>query len=486
MRERPSDEPSAPSQPEPAPGPEARREGRNAQEPDAAPFPGAKVHDAEGAGWRRFGRALVGPLLPVLGLGSFYTPLGEWFCDLPPFRTHYCTHTYRPLLVLLSVLALVWPWVMGRRRSRVARLRIRPGLLEVNGRGLLRERIGRGEVKAVRSARALEGTSVIIARRHGLPVFLEIEREEDARAIMYALAGPAAESGAALEIPGARGARDTIRLAIELGARGIGLMLCGVAFVCHLGTFENHSFMGVVGLWWPSMAIVYLLGAFACAILSLALRFFGQHARGAPLVLGATELRTGDGLRIPYRDIDAVKVGRRGLELLLAGAGATLEIRLPGLSAEERAHVSAHLLAGARGAEGAADAPSDVPARIAALSRSKHEPVRAWLARLDASVRARESEPYRGVPLDRRDLAETIGDPAAFAAVRAGAARVLWRIDPEVAREAVRDLNPESDRDVVGRLRLVMQEDIDEASERYEELAPPFRVFVRRDAPGGD
>jgi len=106
-------------------------------------------------------------------------------------------------------------------------------------------------------------------------------------------------------------------------------MLCGVAFVCHLGTFEHHSFMGVVGLWWPSMAIVYLLGAFACTILSLVLRFFGHHARGVPLVLGATELRTGDGLRIPHRDIDAVKVGRRGLELLLAGAGATIEIRLP-------------------------------------------------------------------------------------------------------------------------------------------------------------
>lgn len=105
-----------------------------------------------------------------------------------------------------------------------------------------------------------------------------------------------------------------------------------------------------------------------------------------------------------------------------------------------------------------------------------------WLARLDVYAQDGNRNPYRDVPLNRKKLAETLADPEAPIAVRTGAARVLWRIDPKVAAEAARALDEKQDAEMRERFEAVMQGEIDAASEEYDRLPPPFRVFSRRDS----
>jgi hypothetical protein len=442
----------------------------------------AKVHAGGGAGLYRFAQVALGPLLVVLVLlfakDTAVTDLlpSTIFGD-PPFL----------LLALSGMFALAWPSFVGRKASRTISLRMRASLVELGWGIFPWQRIRSTAVKATSVARATEGVSLIITQKHGSPIFLELEDEEAAQSVETALAmGGAAEGLLSFDaqVPGRKAfPRDTLEVLIRFAGFFLwpAYYLAAMNFIS-IASVEGKGMFGIPGL-----------GCVALGFLMHLLRPYGR----AQLVLEAEGLRLGNSLRVAYRNLDFVEVTGKGVALHMAAsvsdaatgpmsphpnasaAEKKLEILLPRLSAKERAHVATHILAAVHRAKGNEPARASMPGWIAALSRKKDEPARAWFGRLDSMDQDREGDPYRRGALDRNELGQTIRDQEAPAEVRAGAARVLWRLAPEEARRRIAELDARAEPEMVERLRIAVEGDAEEAGDAYEELAPPFRVLER-------
>lgn len=125
-------------------------------------------------------------------------------------------------------------------------------------------------------------------------------------------------------------------------------------------------------------------------------------------------------------------------------------------------------------AEKARDAEKEgqpfAPKTTSALARG-NEPVRAWLARLDALPN--EGHAYRGDAMKKDMLWETLSDDGMPLETRMGAARLLARRHGEDQRSLVRVAE---DPDVRVRIEAALEEEEEVAEERIERLGPLFRA----------
>ena len=143
---------------------------------------------------------------------------------------------------------------------------------------------------------------------------------------------------------------------------------------------------------------------------------------------------------------------------------------------EEREHLAAQILSAAARARGEGPPPPVLPPPLARLA-PRGETERAWLQRVDgAAASISEASAYRGNELDPKDLWLALESPDAPTRVRAAAARVLARVDPEEAKKRVASvLACDRDAHACAVIRVALEDDVDVAARELEELGEPSR-----------
>mgnify|MGYP007130730005 CR=1 FL=1 len=449
----------------------------------------ARVHDAEGSIGRRLFRTLGPVWIWVLLDLTQYTPFGTWYCGLPHINIRSCETLYQTFDALWCVLALIWPWILPRRKSQVRTIALGNGFIRLGAKGWWHERINPKQILALRMASVKDGTSVLIVRKHGSAVFLELERRDDAAAIVEALGG----SKEPLEIHSEDTWKDHVRAVVDGGLRAVGIVACLVAMtyfwefwlrVPHLDLMEKQFVVMdyYTASIWDWLAVQRCLRvAYWCIGLGFVLRLHAHDTRGIRLQFGPTALMIGDGVSISYATIDSIKTNKRILEIRVLNKSEPIRVRPPGFSHEEVEHLAVHVIDMVRKSKLPVQENEPHDESHGVFGKRKNEATREWMTRLDLFAQDGCRNPYRDVPLNRKTLASTIADSEAPIVVRTGAARVLWRIDPKIATEAVNKLDKNDEADMRERLEAVMQADSEAASEEYDQLPPPFRVFSPRD-----
>jgi hypothetical protein len=130
--------------------------------------------------------------------------------------------------------------------------------------------------------------------------------------------------------------------------------------------------------------------------------------------------------------------------------------------------VAAQINAAVLRARGARTPKDDARERATLLMRGSEEPVKAWLARLEALAAGLSGADYRGAALSKDDLLLVASDPDATFEQRAGAARVLVKaLGPEERVRANEALaNARADETNV---RVALEDDLDAAADAIEE-----------------
>jgi len=312
------------------------------------------------------------------------------------------------------VLAGVAPWLAWTRRGEAVMVKVEPGAVVIG-----EARITRADVTGLSVARAARGRSVAIARGERV-TFLEIEREEDASRIAAALSGPALVGRSLASMPEPSRALAGLQAIVSFA----GLFFGPMYFLATV-LKEEYGHNGGKAL--------YGVGGLVATFLAL-------------LVLAVRRLSSRQAVAVRRGAWDAhVALHREAAE---SGSGSGSQS-----SVDDR--------------EREREAP---PLAARALARGD-EPVRAWLARLDAAPD--EGHVYRGDAVKKGTLWETLGDEGAPADARMAAARVLTRRHGTPKQDLVRVV---ADPDVRVRVEAAMEDEDDDAERRIEELGPLFRA----------
>lgn len=319
------------------------------------------------------------------------------------------------LVAMAILLGGVAPWLAWTRRGARSSVRLDADGIVAGG-----VRIARADVTGVSVARGARGSSVAIARGP-VVTFLEVERAEDAARIVDALGGSRALAGRVV-LP-----RTSRSLAKVQGALTLACLLCGPMYF--LSTVLNDVYPG-------GNKPLYGLGGLSATVLAL-------------LVLVVRR-------RLPTQ---AVAVGRGAWD-----AHVELHGEVGGSDGSDRSD-------GKEGEAGTGGQEREgETTRALGLARGE-EPVRVWLARLDASPN--EGHAYRGDAMKKDVLWETLGDEGAPADARMAAARVLALRHSEPRDALVRVV---VDPDVRLRVEAAMEEEEEDAERRIDRLGPLFRA----------
>ncbi|MBS2014490.1 MAG: hypothetical protein JST00_16510 [Deltaproteobacteria bacterium] len=307
------------------------------------------------------------------------------------------------LVTFLIALAAVGPWLAWTRRGDVGGVVISPGRVVAGGTVLTTE-----DVTAIAVAEGARGRSVAIARQRGNVTFLEVEREEEARAIAAAL-GRKPEPSSTLALPRHRRALAFFQLLVS----SIGLACAPLYYLAATAELSSQGkgIFGVGGVLASLVGAALLAARHASRSQAVALRR-GAYDRHVELHRAAPSTREGQ------------------------------------LDEEARSEATPGL----------------------ALSRG-NEPLRAWLARLDALPN--EAHAYRGDAMKKDVLWGALSDEASPLEVRMGAARVLARRHGEAPATLVRVV---TDPDERVRVEAALDEEEEEAERRIERLGPLFRA----------
>lgn len=271
-----------------------------------------------------------------------------------------------------------------------------------------RQRLVAQEVSALSVARATLGYGVAITRAREV-TFLELERPEDAARVASSLGVEEPPFGATRPAPRSR----VLALPQAL------LSLVAVTFAAAYLMVTTHGYAP----WsFPDPKAFFGIGGVVAAELSMVLLLVRRFLPG-----------------------QALGMSRRGAW---------------------DAHVTLHT--GAR--EARPHVAADEPARIQNLGRGD-EPVRTWLARVDAMPT--EHHAYRGDALQTDMLWETLGDAGAPVDARMAAARVLRRRYGQEEAALVRVVD---DPDVRVRVEAAMEDEQEDAEHHLEKLGPLFRA----------
>jgi len=457
----------------------------------------ARVHDAEGSSRLSLIRIGLGPLLCLAVASVYGIPLSLarlYPIQEPLFWGHAiwsikgAEYWFGAILAVAGIIGILWPFLLPRRRSQVCSVESWKGGLLLCAPGSSRtQQIPGADIAALRVAEAAEGASLLLVRRNRTAVFLELEDIEQARSLATPLLKNSLGTGdvaLAACIDGT--SSDVLRDRVEWTVRIAGLLSWVLCFACWdlRGDPFDPFWVGISYLYWYGMPVPIFLVGVLCVLAGFALRRLRLHGRKS-LVLGKDALRIEGALEIQYGDIESVEVQRRGITIVLREGSSdrrSLGIRLPGLSPDELAHVTIHILSAANNRAAETNEPRP-PAwkRLHDLSRRQDEPVRTWLSRLDALDTNPSADPYRHTAIERVDLASMIADVEAPVALRVAATRVLRRIDPEDTRRRIGEVEARSEPEVARRLKIAAEADLDDASEAYEALPPPFRARMRQD-----
>lgn len=163
---------------------------------------------------------------------------------------------------------------------------------------------------------------------------------------------------------------------------------------------------------------------------------------------------------VPFASVTRVELSETGVRLRLPGDGAVV-LPVDSLGARHDAR-RRQLFDRIREAMTGAGKAGAIAARLEVLDR-KGRDVGAWHSALIGLLRAGAG--YRGVPLDREDLAHVVEDPRITPERRVAAAVALsTEVDPEIQRRVRLAIDACADDELRGSLERAAEGEIDEAA----------------------
>jgi hypothetical protein len=348
--------------------------------------------------------------------------------------------------------------VKPRFRARDASLGVGAGSIRIAGAGLLDQSIRASDVVGASSARTTAGVALALVRRGATerPLVLDFACEDDLATVRRALGLGHFAFG---EVSWPTRARTT---SLQ-GSTLLSLAWLALAASAAFGLDALGCLLALVVF--PVTLVALLV---ACV----------QDPRGPRVVLTAGGARLTD---LPpwyppicYADVLAANVDANGVVVTMKTGPVAVPMgsSLP----EEREHLAAQILSAAARARGEGPPPPVLPPPLARLA-PRDETTRAWLQRVDgAAASLSAASAYRGYDLDPKDLWIALESPDAPTRVRAAAARVLARVDPDEARTRVASvLACDRDPHACAVIRVALEDDVDVAARELEELGEPSR-----------
>jgi hypothetical protein len=337
-----------------------------------------------------------------------------------------------------------------------------PGYIDVRNAGTRSQRIHAREIVGATTTRTAEGLLLTLQhRKRSQPITVVVESEADVEKIRLALGIGHDGFGTVAW----RTANDKVQT-VALVGRLVTTALALVTTMMVLGSSEGAA--GIAGVFLAQFgtigAILGLIGLLA--------------SRGEPsIVMGADglRLRTPRGwFAIPYDAVYGLEDGPGSFIFRVPPPYNAVAIERVGtirggIGPSEGAILRAQIDAASQRARGLGPRKDDVSGRLDMLRRNG-ESARAWLVRLDMAGQMLSAGPgYRGNTLDVNDLWAILEDPDAEPDLRAAAARVLrhapnTRVRIDAALAATREEAAHK------KLRIAIQDDIDEASVELAEL----------------
>jgi hypothetical protein len=382
----------------------------------------ARLHDPIGPRWSR-------AVLPAIGAASM--ALGSYW-----FKTHGPPMNFGFFVGLAIV--LLAPLLLGRNRPRIVELALHPGRVAVKRAGILGQTIRAQSVVAASTARTETGVSLaLVCKNQNAPLLLELEGTEEAKAVCDALGIGHHGFGVLTWERDPRPIDRTVQ-----GTRIFVSILWILFGFC--AQLPSASWISALLLALMPLTVVCLLGPRLDPrrpiTLELSERGVGIIGPGARLQL------------VPFADIAEATRTERGITLVVTGGvrngRGTIQVPIEtqshlqrGMTAAAVEHALAQIQSASARARGLGAPRSDVTERLEVLRRGT-DGTRAWLMRIDAlAERMKIAQPgYRDATVDRQDLFAVLHDHDCDPELRAAAARILVRVDPEVAGPEVADV----------------------------------------------
>ncbi len=324
------------------------------------------------------------------------------------------------IALLGVVMALAWN-LRFRHPVQDRLLVCKPGSIQAGSFGLIRAR----DLEGATTARVGDCVALVLAhrRRRRHPIILELADDD---------------------------ALETVCKSLGIGHHGFGK----IDFLTEPSTLETSSrVLSVIGI---AASIAMLieplipLAAFAlflalAGVVMLAIMQVVLPQSFARITSAGVFLPSG--MFVPFRSIEEIQVVANVIVIRVPADAGVPELRVPiravlrareGMTHGELEHMIAQIRAATDRAHGQFKTKSAPEALAARLGRNANENDADWRARLDTL--AVGGAGYRALAAEPAELWALLEDPEAPADVRAGAARVLRRIDEATLRVRVKDV----------------------------------------------
>jgi hypothetical protein len=412
----------------------------------------ARLHDPRGPRWLGF---LWTGVAAVLFGGGFLAG-GDW----PAISG--------ALFALTGVVLNLGPFFPLRWAPSRVQVELQGGALRIHGAGLRDRVITAKQVQGATTARSDHGVVLHLGgvADGGTPLALEFDTDEEA-----------AEARDALGI----GHHGFGRLTWQptpgdsSGARNVFRGLSAALFIaCAL----SAAAAAAEPAWWVLYGVLTAFGVITLGLGGL-LSMLNWSAPRVSVSANGVSVSHGSvgGRAIGWNDISAVNHASDHVALSHAQGHPPFVIPMVltrwlrrGMTLADQEAFLAVVQAGARRARGEGPRKEEVATRVELLQRGASKS-RDWLARLDVEAQQLVAGGYRGSVMDKEDLYRVLGDPDAEVELRAAAARILLRVEPEAARVRVdRAIATSRDPKDEARIRLATDADVERAGEALDHL----------------
>jgi hypothetical protein len=321
--------------------------------------------------------------------------------------------------LMLFGIATSFAWDMRLRHSaRDRKLLCKPGFVDTGG-GLIRAR----DIEGATTARVGDKVALVLShrRRRREPVIFELEDETALHTVCKSL-GIGHHGFGFIDFV-TEGSR------LELASR----LLCALSVVATLSMFFEPLL---------PFGITTLFVTFT-SIFTIACVRFGTRPPFARITASGVFLPSG--MFVAFRSIEEVQVLAGALVFRIKTDRGTPELRVPirtvvrarqGMTRDELEHIALQIRAASERAHGKFATKDEKETLAARLDRNKDETDADWRARLDTIG----GGGYRALSAEPAELWALLEDPEAPIDVRAGAARVLRRIDKTALRVRIADV----------------------------------------------
>jgi len=351
---------------------------------------------------------------------------------------------------------LAAPLFRVRHAPRDVILQLDEGDVGILHAGMLSQHVRATDALAASTARTARGVAIAIQRKTSpeRPLILDFATDEDLRRVRQAL-GIGYFGFGEIAWPAVRSVAETLRsAALALSAAGWMTMAIAAAF-------------GRAGI---CLGLALAAVPFTLAVLPV----IAAARPGRPGVKlsphGLTVLdRAGKRKSTTYAEISDIKPGEHCFRVL--AREGPLVVPTEEMLDEEREHLGAQIVSAIQRARGDGPVPPGLAPSLALLA-PHHEAKRAWLERIDATAASlSEGGAYRRGALETTDLWATLESPDAPVPLRAAAARVLARVEPEQSKTRIAGVLA-TVRDAHARawIRVALEEDVEEAARQMDRM----------------